>query len=85
MLSESNREMCITYRYKEIETKKATRLKFVKEMINLPVALEAIQKVCHQPRAEWASSKIVSKSDKGGRGSSQTVMSPLINFQEKFS
>ena len=31
------------------------------------------------------SSKIVTKSDKGGGGSSKTVMSPLINFQEKLS
>ena len=31
------------------------------------------------------SRKIVTNGDKWGRGSSQTVMSPLINFHEKCS
>ena len=30
--------------------------------------LGAIQKVCHRPRGGGGSSKIVTKSDKGGRG-----------------
>ena len=47
--------------------------------------LGAIQKVYHRPRGGGGSSKIVTKSDKGGRGSSKTVMSPLINLQEKFT
>ena len=47
--------------------------------------LGAIQKVCHRPRGEGGSSKIVAKGDKGEGGSNKTEMSPLSNFQEKFS
>ena len=43
----------------------------------------AIQKVCHRPRGGRGSSKIVTKSDKGGGRSSQMVMSPSTNFKEK--
>ena len=50
----------------------------------LEYSLGAIQKVCHRPRGRGGSRKIVTKSDKGGRGSSQMVMSPLqkILFQQ---
>ena len=34
-------------------------------------SLGAIQKVCHRPRGGGGSSKMVTKSDKGGRGVKQ--------------
>ena len=40
-------------------------------------SIGAIQKVCHRPRGEGGSSKIVTKCDKGRDRSSQRVMSPL--------
>ena len=53
-------------------------------MVILPSALGAIEKVCYRPRGKWVNQGS-DKEWQGGGGSSQTVMSPLIDFQEKFS
>ena len=40
----------------------------IKKHVLNQVTLGAIQKVCHRPRGGGGSSKIVTKSDKGGGG-----------------
>ena len=43
----------------------------------------AIQKVCHRPRGGGGSSKIVTKSDKGGRGVKPNGDVTVYQFQRK--